>query len=23
MAGEELDDTCVVEKIQRRRGWMF
>jgi hypothetical protein len=23
LAGEELDDICVVEKIQRRREWMF
>jgi transposase len=21
--GEEWDDTCIVERIQRRRGWMF
>lgn len=21
--GEELDDTCVVDKIRKRRGWMF
>lgn len=22
-AGEELDPTCVLDKIRRRRGWMF
>jgi transposase len=21
--GEELDNTCIVEKLQRKRGWMF
>jgi len=21
--GEELDDTCIVEKVCRKRGWMF
>lgn len=23
MIGEELDDTCLVDKIPKRRGWMF
>ena len=23
MAGEELDPTCLIEKIQRKKGWMF
>ena len=22
-AGEELDPTCLIEKIQRKKGWMF
>jgi transposase len=22
-AGEELDPTCIIEKVRRRRGWMF
>ncbi len=22
-AGEQLDPTCIVDKIQRRKGWMF
>ena len=22
-AGEELDSTCIVEKLQKKRGWMF
>ena len=22
-AGEELDDTCLVEKLRKRQGWMF
>ena len=21
--GEELDPTCLIEKVQRKRGWMF
>jgi hypothetical protein len=21
--GEELDDTCLVDKVRKRRGWMF
>jgi transposase len=21
--GEELEDTCIVEKLRRKRGWMF